>query len=881
MTTSKRVNRAAFTLHVVSHVRWPREFDEPFEITRLRWIALLDALLDRLTSDLSFRALLLDGQSILIEDYLALRPEHYEQIEKLVQEGRLWLGPWYVQPDPMLVSAESLIRNLTLGLQTARTFGLACEIAYLTGGGGGIAQLPQLLRGFRFDSITLMRGAGESPTEFVWEAPDGSQVLVAYMREGIEPLVIDSLPNVRERLAPYAASGHLLILNDVTNLSNVDMLPEKLIAVKQTLPDTAFQSTLPGYVDAIRPLMRHLPTVHGELRSLARFPLDTGTLTSRLWIKQRAHAVETLLTRWVEPFTAWSEAFNSAATGQLHHPQAAIERMWRRLLQNQAPETIGGTIGDAATSDVVTRFDQAEQIGAELTRQSLQTIAHHVDTSASADGAALIVFNPSSTIRTDVVDVTVELPAAFSEGVTVITQDETPVACTITTPDPANEVGKTPYRISFMARGVPPSGYTTYRLMPVSNAPLAPSHYDALNLENDYLRVTLDSVDLTITLIDKVHNVHYRGLLDIQSEGDVGDARLFCQAGGAIQVMRRLSTVGLSGLRNTECQLLAYQMILVLETTAEMEPESAENVELIVDVELRLWRDLPRLDVWLKIHNSLANHRVRVRCPLPFVTETALYDLPFLIGMRPVRDLPPISPPDGWPETPLSTAPQQAFVAAFASGEAVMSRPGLVIANRGLPEADVLPPDGDVRFTSEIAITVLRSVSYRARPDLTTRADDPKQPVHVSRAPGMEMRGDCTAELSLIPTDSERFGVACAEAWAFHDGPFRAVLTDRHAGLLPSQGSLVHSSIPAFRISAIKLPGDPARTGMIVRGYNTTHMSQEVTLTPWRRFAGVDVVHLDESETGGRLALDLDGSVSFRAAPNRALTFWFHDGAGQ
>jgi hypothetical protein len=879
MSTSKGARRAAYTLHVVSHVRWPREFDESFETTRLRWVALLDALIDQLTGAIAFRALLLDGQAILIEDYLALRPERYEQIEMLVQDGKLWFGPWYVQPDPMLVSAESLIRNLSLGVRTAQTLGLSGAVPYLAGGGGAIAQLPQLLRGFQLDSIVLMRGVGDSPAEYVWEAPDGSQVLVAHIREGIDPLADNPLLDVRERLAPYAAAGHLLIPSNVADPAYADALPETLAALKRTLPDTAFQSTLAAYIDSIRPLMRQLPVVHGELRGLTRFPLDTGTLTTRLWIKQRNHSIESLLTRWVEPFTAWAESLDSAAG--LHHPQTAIERAWRLLLQNQAPEAIGGTFADAATPDIATRFDQAEQIGEALVRQALQTVADQVDTST---GMALIVFNPSSTLRTDIMDVSVELPTSFAEGVQVIAQDGTPMACTITknlTPFPrsgegdrGDEVG---FRISFIARDVPPSGYATYRLVPGTIAPFVPPAYDPLILENEFLQVALDSVDLTITLTDKVHNTRYPGLLDIQSEGDVGDARLFCQAGGAIQVMRRLSTAGLSGRRNAECEMLAYQMVLTIETTPEMEPETAENVELVVDVELRLWRLVPRLDVWLQIHNSLANHRVRVRCSLPFVCETALYDLPFLIGMRPVRDLPPISPPEGWPETPLSAAPQQAFVAAFASGESGATRPGLVMANRGLPEVDVLPPDGDVRFTSEIAITALRSVGYRSRPDLTTRSDDPKHPIRADRAPGMEMRGENSVELSLIPTDSQTFGAACAEAWAFSEGPLRAVTTGQHAGSLPPQGSLVRASVSEFRISAIKLPTDAARSGVIVRGYNTTHVSQEVTLTPWRRFAFVDVVHLDESETGGRLALDPDGSVAFRAAPNRVLTYWFHD----
>ena len=132
-------------------------------------------------------------------------------------------------------------------------------------------------------------------------------------------------------------------------------------------------------------------------------------------------------------------------------------------------------------------------------------------------------------------------------------------------------------------------------------------------------------------------------------------------------------------------------------------------------------------------------------------------------------------------------------------------------------------------------------------------------------------------ELSLIPTDAQSFMADCGKAWGFSEGLFRAVATGSHPGTLPTHLSLIASNNPAFRISAVKIPEDESRGGFIVRGYNITGDSQMIALTPWRLFKVVDVVRLDESETGGRLALDADGSISFRAAPHRILTFWFHD----
>jgi hypothetical protein len=90
---------------------------------------------------------------------------------------------------------------------------------------------------------------------------------------------------------------------------------------------------------------------------------------------------------------------------------------------------------------------------------------------------------------------------------------------------------------------------------------------------------------------------------------------------------------------------------------------------------------------------------------------------------------------------------------------------------------------------------------------------------------------------------------------------------------------LVRASEPGFKVLTAKLPEEPERSGVIVRGQNTTAESLHVTLTPWRAFSTVEVVTLDEAPTGGQLAPnpDQNGAITFRAAPYRILTFWFHD----
>ncbi len=966
--------RASYVIHVVSHVRWRRERYLPFQAIRLQLVNLIDALLDLMETDPRYGSFMLDGQAVLLEDYLALRPERFDLIEALVKEGHLQIGPWYIQPDFFLISPEAAIRNLLIGMSTARVFGDVMKIGYMPGAAGQIGQMPQLLRGFGIETAMIMRGLADEPTELTWESPDGSSVKLIYLREhsnlGYDvqrhlpphlPDVVEAIRRERERLAPYDDSGHLLMLNGGEALLPEAHLPDVIAAAALALPDTLFHSTLPAYIESIR-TRRDLLTVHGELRSMARYSLGQGTLSARAWIKQRNHAAETLLTRWVEPFTAWAELQGgSADTQRLRRPQAAIGRAWGLLLENQAQDSLSGTVSDEVCPDITARFDQVTQIGEALTEGALQALAESVDTlTLIGDGAALIVFNPSSTPRTDLIDATFDLPGQFEDGLTIVDQNGKPVYFTVNEPIPAADLARLTldraglqgaqtalgtgrlmgyaiadvytrragdtlyvlltvsdgeptrramdrliqlnaeldsqiaaielrfrramtYHIRFVAANLPPLGYAAYGLVLPGHAleaePRPPYTLAEPGIENAYLRATLDPNGPSITLIDKARGLRYAGLLRLQSEGDRGDVYNFCPVGRAIQINRLLDSEGLIQTREAYAERLQYRVSLVLDPPPEMTPPTAENTSLRIDVELTLLRDVPRLDVQLTVHNTLPNHRIRAHFATPFAADAADYDGHFEVVTRPIQDLPAISPPEGWPETPLSNAPQRAFVAVYApqpprdplSGDEsyALARSGLLIANRGLPEADVFLSESG---SAEIAITLLRSVSWLHRADLLTR------PVPFDterRAPGAEQIGANTAELSIIPTDSASAGQAHGRA--FSEGPFRAALIPLHAGALPQSGSLIRSSSAAFQLSAVKLPNDTARSGLIVRGCNLSGDDVRVTLTPWRPFAYVDVLQLDESETGGRLAAEPDGAVEFKAAAHRILTFWFHD----
>ncbi len=149
------------TVFVIPHTHWDREWYAPFQLFRIRLVHLMDNLLNLLERDPDYTHFNLDGQTIVLKDYLEIRPEKRPLLEKLIQQRRIGVGPWFVLPDEFLVSGESLVRNLLLGHRIAAEFGHVQKVGYIPDTFGHIAQLPQILQGFNIPYAMHFRGLEE------------------------------------------------------------------------------------------------------------------------------------------------------------------------------------------------------------------------------------------------------------------------------------------------------------------------------------------------------------------------------------------------------------------------------------------------------------------------------------------------------------------------------------------------------------------------------------------------------------------------------------------------------------------------------------------------------------------------------------------------
>jgi len=429
------------TLHVVSHTHWDREWYKTFQQFRLQLVHLVDNLLIILDQDPEYRFFMLDGQTIVLEDYLQVRMANLPRLQKYIQEQRILIGPWYILPDEFLVSPESLVRNLLIGKDICQLFGQRMMVGYIPDPFGHLSQLPQILNGFHMDTSCLWRGVPVgSPTLFTWQSPDGSSVLLAHLYDGYgngadwpssDPdQSVYSLDAKADKLEPFNPVSHYLIMRGSDHLEPRPELPEHLRYYNQHNQSDrqAIHSTLPGYLSAVTNEISQqnitLQTLRGELRDPQKAHILPAVLSARMWIKQRNHYAQNLLERWVEPFSTWAElqtrskdAFTPPTqhqkTNRIADPGSVIHQAWKLLISNHPHDSICGCSIDPTHNDMISRFDQVDQMGEELTNQSLDTLSSEINTSREGEHgeyAALTIFNPSPYPCTGIVNTSIDLP---------------------------------------------------------------------------------------------------------------------------------------------------------------------------------------------------------------------------------------------------------------------------------------------------------------------------------------------------------------------------------------------------------------------------------------------------------------------------------------
>ena len=856
------------TVHVVSHTHWDREWYHPAERFRQRLVALVDELIDEPPP--AGRSFLLDGQAVILEDYLDVRPERASELATMLREGRLEAGPWYVLADELIPGGEGLVRNLLAGRRVLRTLRAeAPPVLYCPDSFGHPASLPELARGFQKQVIVVWRGYGGARwprTNLVrWRAPSGAEAIVYPLtRSGYE--LGSSLPaepdgarerweRIRSEYAARESIGPELLLNGADHHARQARLGDALVALAAaSAPDALHVGSLAGFAaDAQDAAGAGAPEVRGELRdSYGHTWTLQGTLASRAPQKRRYVVQERELIRDVEPWVALAAFQDGASRG--HLTRAA----WKPLLLCQPHDTLCGCSIDQVARAMDARLDSAATQAHGLREDAIfDLIGHDRDVARARSDSwhpVVLIRNRAPRSRTGVAvaEVSVKLgdvpvgPGSAPRG-----DDEPRTALPFADATLAYERTESPraypdndavlrFPVAFWTENVPGYGVASIPLADAAAA-LLPPEADRVRVEGRRMsngrlalrwnrrgRVTLEHIATSRTI---------ENLVDWDSATDGGD--LYTPSIGGPKLRARL--LGTQVLHDGP-------IVGALEQHWRLKAREGH-----VDVRLRFVLDAAAdfLRFGVLGHNAARDHRLRLVVHTDVTRGRTFADAAFACVERPPLR---VSAREARMERPVSTAPLHRYVSLFS-------------AKRGA----TLFSDGCTEYETRgaaIHVTLVRAVGELSRNDL------PERPGHAgwpSPTPEAQCIGLFQAEFGLLLHDGRAPDVIDEIERTADDVLFPLTgETLRSALTVPQQPAGVELRGAGLAFSALKETEDG--DGLVLRCVNCLDQAVdgEWVLNERRRLNEAHRARLDETAFEP-LVLSANG-VRFRAAPHEVVT---------
>jgi len=411
--------------YIVSHTHWDREWYLTFHEFRVNLNAVIKKVLDVLENDPAFEHFLLDGQSVLLEDYFEIYPEDEDRIRNLTKAGKLSLGPWYMLPDEFIISAESHARNLLIGNKVSNKYGGAQKAGYMPDSFGHIAQMPQILRLGGLGSFVYTRGMGDeiddTGFEYIWQAPDGSEVIAvnqcggycsagalgfddywyAHTQRTVKPdRAVEQIGKLFERIGERSNGDIVLINNGCDHLPPQQEFGKILDALLKAFPETEFiHSNLADYFDAIEDAGFVTKKYSGEHIGGKLNVIIPGVWSTRVYLKQKNDECENLLSNNLEPLSSYSHFILGK-----EYPSGLIEYLWKLLMKNHPHDSICGCSIDEVHREMLPRFDGVIQAGEQQIKNQLMQLAPTFARESKDDKeTTLCVFNPLPERRREVV----------------------------------------------------------------------------------------------------------------------------------------------------------------------------------------------------------------------------------------------------------------------------------------------------------------------------------------------------------------------------------------------------------------------------------------------------------------------------------------------
>ena len=830
-------------VHVVPHSHWDREWYFTTARSKIYLMKDLKDVIDTLEENEDFKYFMIDAQASLLDDYLKWRPQDEERIKKLVKNKKLTIGPWYTQTDQMVISGESIVRNLYYGIERCKDFGEHMKVGYVPDSFGQSAQMPQIYRGFGIDSSLFWRGVSDDMTgntEFTWEGSDGSKVLAVqipfgyYYGGNIPEDENDLKIYLKEqigKLKEKASTNNVYFPNGFDQAPIRKNLPQILEMANKIDDENEYEiSTIENYIKVVRSERKKFDELKGEFVNGKHMRIHKSIFSSRSDLKILNNKLENYIVNVLEPLLTLSYSLGN------EYPHLVMKDIWKLMFENAAHDSIGACNSDTTNEDVYMRYKQARDLSVNLLDLHMRLISTQIKN--NNEEITLTVFNPYTKERNEVIEFEAYIPSEDfiiknnkGEKLDYIIKEKIDISDYVLTqtirlnPSKKIYIPKEVYKakIALKANSIPAMGYTqlVFELNKKNDCTI--DKVNSNEIENKYYKIIANN-NGSIDILDKTSNKLYKNQAIIEDNGDDGDSYNYSPPRNDIYV----SSLNSNSKVETYKSLVQEEMIIKYSMTipASLEERAKGNVSVEMPVEMRITLNSDENIIKFKVNivnNKALSHRVRVLFNTEIASKFSIADQQFGIIERPTsldKDLELWERDErNWQEKPITIEAMQSFVTLEDGNR------GVALITSCVREYQIVGDNLDT-----IALTLFRSFGYMGRENLLYRpgrASGEK----IVETPDAQLLGELEFDFAVyiyndkfdnsnVANIAKRFlsPIQVYEYADFLNGRLIFAFRDEEK-IYENEYTLIHTCDENFTISSIKK--EEKGDGIIIRLFNS------------------------------------------------------------
>ncbi len=419
-----------------------------------------------------------------MEDYY---PDVFSGIKQKMAAGR-WeaIGGMWIEPDCNLIDGPSWMRQILYAKRYfKKELGADVHIGWNPDSFGYNWNMPMFYQNAGIDAFVTQK-IGWNDTNvfpyrvFWWESPDGSKILSYFPFDYVNTItqaygLVDWLRQFEANtgftnmLVLFGVGDHgggpsIEMIDRIQHLKTLDIYPNVVYG------------TTKEYLDWLKKQdLSDVPVWDDELY----LEYHRGTYTTQANMKKYNRLSEIKLTNAEKLSSLSSLLFKGK------YRSSDLEEAWQGVMLNQFHDLLPGSGIREIYIDAMQTYKHSLEIADFISKEALKSVAAYVNTSLVSNAIPVIVFNPLSWKRKDVVRL--ELPEGDRGAYLVLNSEGKEIPSQLVNEDIYKNV------LLFIADDVPSYGYKTYYLQGRKNPTLSDNHLSPKNsIENEYFKVTVD-----------------------------------------------------------------------------------------------------------------------------------------------------------------------------------------------------------------------------------------------------------------------------------------------------------------------------------------------------------------------------------------------------